>query len=319
MLKVAYIGGSWSSNIGNSFYNLGTQALLDSIDGIDVYFIPDPPHWKEQVSTDFDLIENLDVDLVILTGPCLNLRLEKIYRRTFTKLYRKGIKIAFLSAGMSLYDAGEAKSVLSFLEEFNPVFMFYRDSDSYGFLNSLPQTIHYDGLCTSMFLNNAIKVPDLNAEDYYVFNFDGHKEPHIEFLESNVYKIGPVRRSIQEKLSGYPIVRIDNRAITDGYSSIYSKPNVYHSDLPHGYLSILKSARAVFSERVHTCASTLILGGLAQFIPIAKRSFEKRSQLFKRIGVSTIFEKPSQLNFDYIDQQKEHMTHALSQALNQIL
>ena len=73
-MKIAYIGGSWSSNIGNAFYNLGTQALLDSIAGVQSYFVPDPPQWKAETQNDFDLIANLDVDLVVLTGPCLNLR-----------------------------------------------------------------------------------------------------------------------------------------------------------------------------------------------------------------------------------------------------
>ncbi len=66
-MKVAFVGGSWSSDIGNAFYNLGTGALLNSIKEIDSYFIPDPPQWKKFVSNDFDLIGNLDVDIVILT------------------------------------------------------------------------------------------------------------------------------------------------------------------------------------------------------------------------------------------------------------
>ena len=55
-MKVAYVGGSWSSNIGNAFYNLGMDAFLRSIPGLDVYFVPDPPQWKENVKGDFDLI-----------------------------------------------------------------------------------------------------------------------------------------------------------------------------------------------------------------------------------------------------------------------
>lgn len=317
-MKVAYIGGSWSSNIGNAFYNLGTQALLESIKGIEIYFIPDPPHWKEEVSDDFDLIAHLDVDLVILTGPCLNLRLAKIYRRTFNRLTQRGIKVGFISVGMSLYDVGEAKAVIAFLEAFQPAFLFSRDTESYEFLKPLSNTVHYDGLCASMFLNDAVNVPKLTGEEYYVFNFDGQKEPYIQLKDSGSYQIGAITNSPQTKLSGLSIVRTDNRAITDGYRAIYSLSNVYHSDIPYGYFPILKNAKAVFSERVHTCAATLILGGAAQFVPVAKRSFEKRSGLFERVGVPTIFEQPSRLNFDYLNQEKTNMIRALSRALERV-
>lgn len=41
---VGYIGGSWASNIGNSFYNLGAIWFLKEIFGEDnVFFIPDSP------------------------------------------------------------------------------------------------------------------------------------------------------------------------------------------------------------------------------------------------------------------------------------
>lgn len=316
MLKVAYIGGSWSSNIGNAFYNLGTGAILSSIDKVDSYFIPDPPHWKEHVNNDFDIIGNLDVDLVILTGPCLNLKLPKIFSRSFARLTKRGVRLGFLSAGMSLYDEGEAKAVKNFLEQFKPSFIFTRDRDTYEFLKILDDVILYDGLCTSMFLNNALKVPDLALERYYVFNFDGNKEPFIELTDEGYYRIHNPRRKPQDNLNGLPIIRTDNRSITDGYNRIYSSSNVYHSDLPYGYLSILKGAEVVFSERVHTCASTLILGGTALFVPVAKRSFEKRSRLFDRLGIPDIFEQPSRLDFKYIESEKAKMKQAFVDVLS---
>ena len=44
LMRVGYIGGSWSTNIGNSFYNMGALWLLKNVYGNDnVSFIPDPP------------------------------------------------------------------------------------------------------------------------------------------------------------------------------------------------------------------------------------------------------------------------------------
>ena len=317
-MKVAYIGGSWSSNIGNAFYNLGTRALLESIAGLEVYFVPDPPDWKASVANDFDLIGNLDVDLVILTGPCLNLKLAKIYQKICRKLTDRNVKIGFISAGMSLYDRGEAEAVVSFLKEIKPVFLFTRDRDTFKWFEDLKDTIIYDGLCTSMFLNDAVKVPALAMPEYYVLNFDGKKAPHIEFIAEGEYQISPNRRKQQETINNLSIVRTDNRSIDEGYKNIYAQNNVYHSDLPYGYLSILKSAKVVFSERVHTCASTLILGGTTQFVPVAKRSFEKRARLFERIGVRDIFDRPCRLNIEYIAAEKRHMKNALENAFHSL-
>jgi len=316
-MKVAYVGGSWSSNIGNAFYNLGMDAFLRSIPGLDVYFVPDPPQWKENVKSDFDLIGNLDVDLVILAGPCLNYNLPVIYSPIFKKLQDRGVKFGFISAGMSMYDAGEAKHIQEFFQTLKPSFLFTRDSDSYSFHKDLNGIKVFDGLCTSMFLNDAVKVPALVTEEYYVTNFDHTKDPSIALKSDGTYEITSktLKWKEEDTIGGHKIIRTNNCSITDGYKKIYNKPNTYHSDLPFGYLSLLKQAKVVFSERVHTCAATLVLGGTAQFIPIEKRSFEKRSRLFNRVQLHDIVNKPVKLNFDYLNAEKERMRSEFIQTL----
>lgn len=319
-MRIAYIGGSWSSNIGNAFYNLGMGAFLNSLPNIESYFVPDPPQWKEDVKTDFDLISNLDVDLVILSGPCLNYNLPKIYTPIFKKLQERGVKFGFVSTGMSQYEEGEAKHIKEFFSKYKPSFLFTRDSDSYSFYKDIEAFPVYDGLCTSMFLNDAVKVPALALEEYYVTNFDHVNDPTIKLNKDGSFDI-TAKSSIwgkQDKIGEHRIIRTNNCSITDGYKKIYSKPDTYHSDLPAGYLSLLKQAKVVFSERVHTCAATLILGGTAQFIPVAKRSFEKRSRLFDRVQLSEIVNKPVQLNFDYLNAEKEKMRTAFMSVLEKI-
>lgn len=307
-MKIAFIGGSWSSNIGNAFYNLGALAFLENIPQVEAFFVPDPPHWKEGVANDFDLISNLDVDLVVLAGPCLNLRLPKIFAPIFASLQKRNVKFGFISAGMSLYDEGEAKVLKDFFSTYPPQFIFTRDSDTYNILNKVIDVCKcYDGLCTSMFLNDAVKVPGLAIPEYYVYNFDDEYEPAIIATGDNDFHVGDRHKKKINELNGKPVIRTNNNDIGVGYKKIYGERNVYHSDLPYGYLSILKQAEVVFSERVHTCAATLILGGTAQFIPMAKRSFEKRSKLFDRIRLSEIVSKPVKLNFDYLNGEKERM------------
>jgi len=92
---------------------------------------------------------------------------------------------------------------------------------------------------------------------------------------------------------------------------IFNRDNIYYSDLPYGYLSILKSAKKVFSDRVHTCAATLILGGEAMYIKGSKRSSDGRKSIFSRIGLDDIFERPVKLDFNFIKEEKNKMEQFL--------
>ena len=120
-MKIALIGGSWSTNIGNAFFNIGAIKLLEKLEVGEVFFVPETPLWKnrELPHSSFELIGKLDVDLVILNGPCLNRRLTTIYANTFFELTQRNIPIGILSAGMSEYTDSEAQEVSDFLNQFN--------------------------------------------------------------------------------------------------------------------------------------------------------------------------------------------------------
>lgn len=315
-LRIGFVGGSWSSNIGNAFYNLGTEALLRSIPGVEPYFFPDPPHWKEIPKDCFDLLARVEVDCLILTGPCLNLKLRPIFERTFQVLKRRRVPIGFLSAGMSLYDEGEATTVRNLLTDYPPDFVFTRDTDTFDLLGEIKNAVMFDGLCTSAFLNDAVDPPALAGDPFYVFNFDTAKnEPFVSLDGENGFRLGArMFGKPQVELNGTAIVRTNNCAITDGYTSIYRRPNTYHSDLPFGYLSILRSAKAVLSERVHTCAATLVLGGTAQYFAIGSRSREKRIRLLASFGAESIQDQPTKLCMQSLEVKKSSMRGALCKA-----
>lgn len=308
-MKVAYIGGLWSRNIGNAFYNLGTEAFLRKVGIEEVYFVPDPPQWESpKVEGDFDLIGNLKVDLVLLTGPCLNLRLEKIYARILEKLSKRGVPFAFISSGMSLYDAGEASMVKRFLEEFKPRFIMTRDCLASELLVSAGVPDVHEGICLSMYLNESVCIPDLDLGDYIVLNFD-LDEPLIEGnLESGFVarrRRWRERNNFQRELCGLPIVRTRNDSLLIGDKVMYSRPSSYHSDLPYGYLALLKGAVAVLSERVHTCAATIVLGSKAQFFAHAPRAREKRVQLLDKFAAGDFLLKPVPVNVTLLEHEKK--------------
>jgi hypothetical protein len=313
-MKVGYVGGFWSSNIGNAFYNIGALWFLrEHFGGDNVYFVPDPPqvYWSN-LDHDFDLISHLDLDLLIVSGPILGTILEKTYAKIFDAIDSRGGSIGFLSAGAALYTIEEAERVATFLKKYRVSFVFTRDSCTYALLKDRLETHLYDGICTSMYLSDAYVPPQLDHE-YVVFNFDRGSEPVIQKNDDGwLVKSGMLRRR-QTSLLGYSIVRTRSQSFVSssrffrGFRDVFWASNMYYSDLPFGYLSILKHSKLVFSDRVHTCAAALIYGAECMYIKGSHRSRDGRSNLFSRLGVADIFHNPMRLDLNYINMEKQKM------------
>lgn len=318
--RVAVLGGSWSSNVGNAFYNLGADWLVRQCHD-EVSFVPESPRWKGKCGTNFRMIAYLDCDLVILIGPCLNLKLREVYEQSFRQLYERGGQVGYLSAGMSIYDQGEAHEVGKFLKSFPPAFIATRDDLTHRLMAPHVSCPTYSGICASMFLNDAHTPAPMKIDPYVVLNFD-NAEPSLRVDQDGVAQVLPHRtlfgwgRSrFPVQINGMNVVRTSNLSIDEGYRKIFARPNTYHSDLPWGYCSILKSAACVYSERVHTCAATLIYGGKAQFVAKSDRSFEKRSLLFEQLGLGEIFARPVQIDFDVLNPLKKKLKEFLQEVI----
>jgi len=322
-MKVAFVGGLWSRNIGNSYYNLGATAFFRKIPFVDAYFIPDPPQWEDpHVTTNFDLIASLDVDIVLLMGPCLNLRLRPIYENTFKALRHRRIPFGFVSAGMSLYDSGEANSVADLLSQYSPQFIYTRDELTANLLSSAGLKSVYSGICLSFYLNEAISLPSLDFPPYAALGFD-EREPNIGgnrnsgfYLKSSAHK----RRLLPQKsfasfIDNLPIVRLRNDSTLVSAQHLYRRPNSYHSDIPYGYLTLIKNAEFVITERVHTCAAALSLGTPAQYLPYSARSSEKRLLLFDSVGLSSITKHPLLLDKHLITDKKHSLEERVANSL----
>ena len=313
-MKVGYIGGFWATNIGNSFYNLGALYLLKKVFGNDnVFFVPDPPQWMWKVNNNYDFISSIDLDMVIISGPCLSYQLPKVYKNIFDNFKKNNIKIAFISAGAASYTKDEADFVNNFLSEYNIEFIMTRYKETFNLHEKYKNIEIFNGLCTSMFLNDAVNVtPMKKDEEYSVFNFAKSKEPIIKKSGSRYLISKRGFRSFQESLNEEKIIRTNNSAFCRLKKMLFDRESIYYSDLPYGFISILKHANLVFSDRVHTCAATLIMGGRAMYIKGSKRSFDGRNNLFKRIMADSIFIKPTRLNFTYINKEKVKMEIFLS-------
>lgn len=314
-MKVGYIGGSWSTNIGNSFYNLGAIWFLKKIYGEkNVSFVPDPPqvYW-DSLDNDFPLISKLDVDLLVISGPILGENLMTIYKDIFESAAKKNQSIGFISAGSVAYTEEEAVLVSDFLNQYKISFVFTRDSSTYNFYKDKLNTVVFDGLCTSMFLRDAISPSNLDS-NHAVFNFALRHDPEIRKI-GDKWEVKKRRflKPIQTEILKHSIVRIKsspyfpNIRFLKSTKLVFPRENMYYSDIPYGYLSILKSAKYVFSDRVHTCAAGLIFGSKCMYIKGGERSRDGRNSIFSRLGLSEIYAQPVSLDFDYIELEKEKM------------
>lgn len=325
IMNVGYIGGFWSTNIGNSFYNIGMLWLLRDVLGEkNVHFIPDPPqvNWP-RLKSDYSLIDKLEIDLYIISGPIFGYGIAQIYSNIFDRITRKGGKIGFVSVGAVDYTEDEANFVATFLSKYNVSFIFTRDNETYNLYKNKLEAYVYDGLCTSMFLNDAITPPKVK-EDYVVMNFPYWYEPVIKNIDGQwLVEKRPIL-SRQNEILGYPIVRLQSAGIIPNFrllktdKFLYTRNNMYYSDLPYGYLSIIKSAKYIFSDRVHTCAAGLILGNRCMYIKGQRRSKDGRNNIFLRLGLADIFHKPVALDMLYIESEKTKMKSSLTQALQAI-
>jgi hypothetical protein len=326
-MRAAFIGGFWSRNIGNSFYNIGTEIFLKKIGVENVFFIPDPPQWEHpELNSDLDIIGLLDVDVVILTGPCLNLRLHSIYSRIFDKLKQRGVPFGFLSAGMSLYDEGEARFVADFLQEYCPKFLFTRDLRTYELLGRHGLRDIRDGICLSFYLSDlAGGLPSLATPPYALLGFD-EAEPVLAGSRLEGFSTLAKESSFFmrpkpipcEFIDGLPVLRIRNDSSALPVSKIYSRPNSYHSDIPYGHLTLIKNSKFVLSERVHTCAAALALGTPVQYISHSPRSREQRFSLFANVGASDIQRKPIQLDSAFVSERKNRLETDFTKVLQRI-
>ena len=312
-MKIAYIGGHWHINIGNSFYNLGALSFLrNTFPQHEIFFVPDPPQelWQG-VDSDYKVIPNLDCDLFVFCGPSFNKFLPLVYRETFELLKSKNKKIAFLSVGASEYTETEAEFVIDFLSRYPVEFITTRDKSTYELYKNRMQSHIHDGICTSMYLNECNPVANINGK-FYVFNFSYFSEPIINYVAGEYLHQKRGFRSFQQEFLGTKIIRTCSSAAKPFSSLIYNRPNLYWSDLPDGYLSIYKSANIVFSDRVHSCCAALSLGGTAMYFKLSSRSSDGRNRLFDKLGVSEIFHRPQKLNVNYIDDEKAKMATFLN-------
>ena len=126
--RVALVGGQWAQNVGNAFFNLGGEYILQRVFGKDaVGFFQDQPNYrtlhnkyKGNPETYVDFTQYLDIDYLVVQGPVFGGWIRESWENAFRALRDNGVKVIFLSSAFFKFTEKEISSVKSFLEEFPP-------------------------------------------------------------------------------------------------------------------------------------------------------------------------------------------------------
>lgn len=322
---IAVVAGYWSTNIGNSFFQLGAEYLLKLLFPNDrVLMLSDQPgYWnvaKGNPANALILLEHIHLDYLVILGPFLRPEYDRIWLDTLRNLHRKGVKIVALSVGMMDYSDGAVALYRRWLSEVPLHILTTRDEDTFVNLGDLAEHA-YNGVDVALFVSDLFKPPYVDLGEFVIFNFDSVPEPHILMVEHSESVARPgvyhfsmqgkdwklefprIRTALSRRSKVFPfldslwprhypermgdslIVRTDHRFNPMITRKAFKGPNSLVSDIPYSYLTLYANGQATFTNRVHACVAAAAYGRPAMLF-----SDTPRVRLLSRIGLGTITE-----------------------------
>lgn len=338
MKRIATVEGYWSTNIGNSFFQLVAQEVLKDLD-YEVVIVPDVPGYinvsKGNPQGYFEILDNLDIDYLCVHGPIFRREFAELNYQLLKRISERGIGIIGLGIGCMHYENNDLLLYEKFIKELNWCFVSTRDQPTYDMLKGKIDDVRLNnGLDLGFYLSNYFPQPRLTNEgNFVVFNFDQTLEPVLKKEESGVIVLENDNYSIQGRMIKEPqgilkklypfvrpyfktfgnthigkfeIIRTDHRYNPYSRRKIYGDANGFASDTPSGYLTIYANAHLTLSNRVHANVATLSYGNLAMYL-----STSKRAALLDRAGLSQIYNKPMRVDRTMLKEELEQMKSKL--------
>jgi hypothetical protein len=326
--------GFWSTNVGNAFFQLAAQHILQKLFPEDkAMMLADLSGYafpkKGNHPNSFEMVAEMKMDYVVVIGPFLRREFHTILRPVLEKLAKKGTRIVCLGIGMMQYDdqtTRECKEVLKSL----PIDVFTtRDTPTFE---------KYHDVCSNTFdgVDLAFYLPDLwdnsiylDIEPYIVMNFDQVPEPKLVEVASGepLIQLGGAtytlefqesRRKLAEKnvalqivermfasggvpdnVGPYRILRTDHRYNPILPKKVFAYPSTMSLDIPWPYMAIYASTQATLSNRVHACVATLSFGNPAMLVTKSPRAF-----LLDRVGAQDIKKGLVKIDMDKLKADK---------------
>ena len=345
--------GWWSTNIGNAFYNLGTQYVLQQIftDG-QVVMMNDQAgyHWfpkKGNPAGDLGLLNYTCPDYFVIQGPCFASHFRTLWYKTLTKMREQGTKIMFLAAGMMRYTDEDIQVVRDMLIEFPPYLIATRDALTYEYFHDLAEHA-YNGIDTAFFVSDVIEPIPLQLGNYFILNFDTIPEPKISIesmkkestsadysFEWNGgiwrFKFPSLRLELSHRS---PVYRYIDAQLPRGSSpkelNGYKVVRTDHSFNPPSFFRHTYKWPNTFVCDIpfpyfHLYANTQATFSGRVHACVATLAFGRPAMLFARTGRSALFDRvnlvditkqPVAINVEYLNQEKQKMLDYLRSIVN---
>ena len=343
--KIAYIGGCWSTNIGNGFFNLGADYVLKQVFGNDnVNMVMDQsaftPGWtrkKGNIPWAINYWEHINVDYVVLLGPILSKAFLAIWKPTLEVLKRRKIRYMIMSAGMMKYDDNVISEIKEYFVENPPYVITTRDQITYEmFKDSVPQI--YNGVCFAFFVPDYYKPFTTNYGDVMALNFDKIDEPYI-YVDELDKKVDTEfefdGHNYGLKFSGLAQIGLKTDRFTDALIYIASllprskRPKTMgnftivrpdHRYNPMFIRKVFRYPNSFCADIPHTYANIYANAKLtisdrvhacALTLAYGNSAYllakTGRSELLARVGAEDISKHPVKIDLDYLNNEKEKL------------
>lgn len=351
MKNIGYVGGFWSTNIGNSFFNLGAEYILKRIFPEDnVVMISDQPgYWtfwnkkKGNPKNALDFIGACDLDYLVLLGPCLTESFGALWEKSFEKLVAKGTKIAIISAGQMKYTDEEIIVAKRVLRKYPPLVIATRDRKTYENFKDCAENV-YCGIDAAFFVSDLYKPVRTSLGKYIVMNFDKLPEPRLKKVHDNTFsknkkiKIGSniyeikfpsFKKWLGNKSDAFKYIsallpegnapdsidRIKIVRTNNRYNPMFIK-RVYK--FPNSFASDVPYSYLNLHANAEITLSDRVhscVASLAYGKPAILFKRTGRSGLLERVGAHDIQDKPVTINQDNLKNEKEQLIKFLKEVL----
>ncbi|HRS10922.1 MAG TPA: hypothetical protein P5242_07635 [Sedimentisphaerales bacterium] len=240
--------GTWSTNIGNAFFQLGAHYIVSQAAcNRPTFLLTDQAgYWqygrKREPGHSAHLLDHVDAEYVVLCGSLLTYSFPGLWRRSFQIMKERRTRIVLLGVGQFDYSERETSLCRQFLQKYRPHVLVSRDSATYENFRDLAEHA-YDGIDNAYFLPLAYPAIQLDYPPFIVLNFDKGPEPICILKETE-----------SETVWGRPGYNACCVPFDSGFLDIhFSRPKRWTSDLfgkYYGYVAGLTGLKKAKQERV---------------------------------------------------------------------
>ncbi|MBP7051041.1 MAG: hypothetical protein KBE65_08510 [Phycisphaerae bacterium] len=182
--------GTWSTNIGNAFFQLGARYVMSQACGDRAVqlFTDQAGYWrygkKVEPANSARLLDHVDAEYVVLSGSLLTYSFPSLWADSLEILKRRGTRLVLLGVGQFDYSERETQLCRELLREYPPYVFVSRDSVTYQNFRDLAVHSH-DGIDNAYFLPLACPAVKLDYPPYIALNFDKGPEPICTLLAAS--------------------------------------------------------------------------------------------------------------------------------------